>query len=280
MKKKLLYSLFIGICFAIAYTATTKSAGPPPYSTGAPNELTCAQTTCHDGVTATVNSGTGSCDVEFDGGNDFYDNNKTYQVKVKVSHTALVKYGFQVVAIFKSDKKPAGTVTITDTIRTQLRDKKTVSWGCCPSREWVEHTAKGITAASPGSLEWTYNWKAPATGIGEVVFYLAALAGNNDAKDTLDYTYTKTKTITYKKGTNVGLDEILPEKFQASCLPGQRFISWQGLPEKVSVSVYDLNGRQLGHANNTQGVSVNSQGIYLLVFKNEGTVSCQKLLVY
>ncbi|MSQ79257.1 MAG: T9SS type A sorting domain-containing protein [Flavobacteriaceae bacterium] len=280
MKRKLLYSLFIGSGLAIAYTATTKIAGPPPYSTGAPNELTCAQSTCHDGVTEAVNSGSGSCDVEFDGGNDFYDNNKTYQVKIKVSHSAFVKYGFQVVALFKSDRKPAGTVTITDTIRTQLRDKKNVSWGCCPSREWVGHKAAGITAANSGSLGWTYNWRAPATGNGEVVFYLAALAGNNDATDTLDYTYTTTKTITYKMGTNTGVDEPLAEKFQAFCLAGQRYISWQGLPEKVSVSVYNINGKQLNQTCNTQGVSVNKEGVYLLVFKNEGEVYCQKLFVY
>ena len=51
----ILGSLSIILCMgAIAFEASTKSAGTPPYTTGAPSELTCAQATCHDGVTSKV----------------------------------------------------------------------------------------------------------------------------------------------------------------------------------------------------------------------------------
>lgn len=277
MSKKIWGLFFISLFVAI--TASTKIAGPPPYSTGAPGEKTCAQATCHDGVTDKINSGAGLCSIVFDNGNLTYDHSRSYNVTITATHPGLIKYGFQVVAITKGGNQPAGNVTITDSIRTQLRDKKTVSWGCCPTREWVEHTAAGITTGNPGSLSWTYGWTAPASGTADVVFYAATLAGNNDGKDTLDYTYTKTLTIAYKQQNTGVAEEKIGEKPQFFSRQGSGLIQWKGLPPGAQVQLYTMAGKLLHHTA-TEGAHVPGSGVYVVVYRAGETSGFAKVLVW
>ena len=51
---------------------------------------------------------------------------------------------------------------------------------------------------------FTVNWTAPATGVGDVTFYVAAVGANgNGSNGTGDVTYTKTLTVTELVTMNV-----------------------------------------------------------------------------
>ena len=55
---------------------------------------------------------------------------------------------------------------------------------------------------SPGTTSWSIDWKAPATGSGNVQFNLAVLAGNNNGNDNGDMYATMATTLQEAVATN------------------------------------------------------------------------------
>lgn len=142
--------------------------------TGAPGEMAhsgnaCAS--CHGGTAA---SGDGFNILSWDEGIDNYTPGETYTMLLSMED-ASNKNGFQLVALKASDNTQAGTVVVTDEVRTQGQ-------AGIQGRQYLSHRAAGNT-----SSVWTFNWTAPAADEGNVIFYVATNKtnnnGNSDAGD-------------------------------------------------------------------------------------------------
>ncbi|MEC9159086.1 MAG: choice-of-anchor V domain-containing protein [Bacteroidota bacterium] len=133
--------------------------GSPTGKTGAPGENNCTQ--CHSG---SVNDGSLFSNLSFSGVNE-YSPGSTYNLTLNIQNGA-VKNGFQLVALDSLTASNAGTLIVTDAIKTQLSSGS--------GRTYLNHRNSGTIFSS-----WSFDWKAPSTNVGPVTFYYAYNVTNN-----------------------------------------------------------------------------------------------------
>ncbi len=179
-------------------SSVLKSTGPPAcYSKEPPNNVSCTMSGCHsDHLT---NSGTAQLSLDLGDAGAGYSPNQTYNININLSKAGMLRAGFQIIAVQDNDQLSSpGTITLSNKATTQILNVSDTHGGNCDAthKTWVEHTFAG-TDVSGGNASWTYKWKAPATDVGNITFYLAALEANDDQDNLGDYTYTLSKSMAF-----------------------------------------------------------------------------------
>ncbi len=161
-------------------TAHGFSSGPPAGHTGAPGELTCATSGCHQG---SLNGGPGRLTITAP---SVYEPGETYQITVRQTATesSRRRWGFQLTALTVSNRK-AGDLNNTNNLAVVLDDD-----GPGFNRQYIEHTLNGTFAGQTSQASWTFEWTAPDTDAGPVIFYAAGNQANNDGTNNGDQIYT------------------------------------------------------------------------------------------
>jgi hypothetical protein len=165
------------ILLAIPVITYASVFGPDFGYTGAPGDNgNC--TACHTG---TPNSGGGSVNVT--GIPNAYQPGQQYNVTVTVQQTARTRFGFQLTAI-DSNGNRAGTLESLggDTSLNPVSGQG--------GRQYIQHTQQGTSQNVNNGRSWQVRWTAPATGIGQVRFFVAGNAANNNGNETGDSIYT------------------------------------------------------------------------------------------
>ena len=181
-------------CTLVVDSADARSGKPPTNRTGAPGHSTCAG--CH------TSAGTGNVSLDFSGFGE-YEPSQIYSMMVTVADLGKFRFGFSMVAR-DADNNTADVG----------------SWSAGSADTQVHGTAGSHASHKNAPFEadahtFTVNWTAPATGAGDVTFYVAAVGANgNGSKGAGDVTYTKTLTVTELVAMNVapvvaGVDGIL-----------------------------------------------------------------------
>lgn len=167
MKKLFCVALSL-ICLPVLLLAY--STGPPPGTTGAPGESTCIQ--CHFGPP--VNTGSGN--VRVVGLPVVYQPGVTYSLTVFLENIGQSRWGFELVIKDTLLRKQAGVIILTDPVRT-----KVINGFPDTALKYLEHTIGGTyQGISDGPVMWSFQWRAPDTGVGAVGIYLAGNASNNN----------------------------------------------------------------------------------------------------
>lgn len=177
--KMVLFGIFAAVAASAGLTAKRVEAfstGPDPGLTGAPGEETCAS--CHSG------GGPGGM-LAITGVPGNYAADQEYNITVTLTQAGRLRFGFQATVIDAAGRR-AGTLIITDNARTQLFTG-TIGGN---QRTYVEHTFTGTVPSAPGQGSWSFRWRAPATSVGSVTFYVAGNAANGDATNFGDTIYT------------------------------------------------------------------------------------------
>lgn len=194
MKQKIISAiiLFTGIVIISSNKLLIKSNGAPVASTGAPRDVTCAKSGCHVG--SVINEGNGKLSLSFNNGLNSYEAGKTYPITVEISQKDIQRFGFQLVAICDADTSNAGTIEITDSLRTQILKgvKKNAD------RKYITYKYAGTEPFAKEKGSWTFNWTAPKNYKGNITFYYGAIAANNDGTDSGDWVYHQSTTILSK----------------------------------------------------------------------------------
>lgn len=166
------------------------SGGAPAGRTGAPGEINCTTSGCHDSGSAQDGTGFQTIIIS-DGGGAVteYTPNATYTIAITMT-TANPKNGFEIVSLDGSNAQ-AGTVTITNTTATQ-------SVNGSAGKKYVTHKTAGNTLNT-----WSYSWTAPATNVGDVTFYLATNESNSSGSDQGDIIRLSNTSI----GSTAGIKE-------------------------------------------------------------------------
>ena len=177
------------------------SNGPEPSHTGAPAvgahpaEPVCTQ--CHTAGTSGPNLNAAGGAVEILDLPDMYAPGITYRLRVRLASDSTARFpdrrwGFQLTAVNAADGTGAGTFTVRgaqsggDTL--QVMDADPVDgW---PTRRYVEHLWDGVHDGATGPVEWSFDWTAPAQGLGTVLFYAAGNATNGSYEPGGDWIYT------------------------------------------------------------------------------------------
>jgi uncharacterized protein (TIGR03437 family) len=192
----------IAIVVGIPLILWASGSGPIPHSTGAPGENpeACAQATCHVGTP--VNSAGGNVSLTFSTGNT-YTPGASVSITVRVTDPANNRFGFQLTARPASniDTGQAGSfASVSNTSGMLILCENDVIRGAsgCPLRfpiEFLEHSQPSTTGV------WTLTWNAPATNVGNIVFYVAGNAVNgNGVEDRGDHVYTANATLSPSTG--------------------------------------------------------------------------------
>lgn len=172
---------------ASASNVFTSSSQAPAGNTGAPGENTCARSGCHS-----TNSAVSTSLILFDtappagGLANGYTPGQQYDLIVNVNSltpptgTITPKYGFSLTAVDGSNNA-AGTFAVTNTNNTSLSS--------AGGKSYIGHKSANSTAA------WVFKWTAPASGTGDVTFYIAANSSNNNGNALGDGIYVRNITV-------------------------------------------------------------------------------------
>jgi hypothetical protein len=171
------------------------SGGASAGNAGAPGENNCTQ--CHAGSVA---SGNGFNILEWADGINNYTPGETYTITLSMTDAA-AKNGFQLVALAQNGNTQAGTIVVTDQVRTQLLNGQA-------GKQYLGHRAAGNS-----SSQWSFNWTAPASNVGNVIFYVATNKTNSNNQTSGDLIRLSQHTFP-APASSVSLSEY--EQIQAS----------------------------------------------------------------
>lgn len=179
----------LGIALVFPVYLVSRSAGPPPRSTGGnfPGESSCARAGCHGGD---LNSGPGSVAVTIDGqplDQYRYEPGTTVAVVVKVAEAGMSRWGFQATARSEDGCAQAGRFGVTGDPNVQIITDVATPDGCTGGTiEFPEHN---FPKAGGDGAEFEFEWTAPPDGFGLVRFAAAANAANGNNTPNGDNIY-------------------------------------------------------------------------------------------
>ncbi|HNX07008.1 MAG TPA: hypothetical protein PKL96_05445 [Bacteroidales bacterium] len=179
MKTRTILLTFVTVVFAGMFFSVqlfSYPGGAPAAKTGSPSDVkTCMA--CHK-ATLKTQEGMITCDAA----NNMYEPGKTYTMEAAAKGSAnTVRIGFEV-SPQNAAGKLLGTMFLTNPDETKLIGKG----------KYITHTDQGSRAQ--GSKKWSFKWKAPAAGTGDVTFY-----GSFMVSESSQMVYTSTLTLKEKK---------------------------------------------------------------------------------
>lgn len=249
-----------GLIFS-AFTLLHSNGSPGGY-TGSPGDgKTCVQ--CHGG-TATTQAGIITSDVPPIAG---YTPGANYTITVTVPGSADLNKGFEV-----SPQNATGTLLGTLT---------------AGSGSQLVNSSKSVTQTTPeitGPAVWTFTWKAPVAGTGNVTFYGAFVSG---------YSTVLTSTMTVSEHVSSSINAVNQLAFNIYPNPVRdRLDVTFSLAKRATVSftilsidgkkITDISSVTLPEGNHKQSFDVRnklSHGVYNLVLNVDGNISTKKFLV-
>ncbi len=281
MKKQI---LFTALVVAVGTMSFVQSENGKAGYTASPGEVSCNASGCHTGHA--LNSGTGSVVITAATMPNWeYNPGQVYPISVTVAQSGISLFGIGFEAL-KSNGANGGTLAITNSAQTKILNK-TISGNV---RSNVVHTLNG--GASSASHTFTFNWTAPATGTGNVTFYVSGNAANGNGSESGDYIYTASQVVSQ---TTTALNDInafagsvnvfpnpVSEKINvhfALSEPGTVEMDLVGMDGKICdrISYGTLApGEHEISRDLPQGLK---KGNYLLTIHNNGNVTNKKIMV-
>lgn len=173
---------------AVSYESLTNAAGAPSKKSGAPGELDC--TDCHSGTAISSGKKWSNISLTTNTGSTLdYIPDSTYTITLDYTESAKTKFGFELTPLRKSDNKLAGTLKAT--ANTTKVVTGTVNGN---SRDYMTQTSNGNTFSN-NNAKWSFEWKAPSSNVGDIIFYVALNVTNADKTDNGDEVYIKQFTF-------------------------------------------------------------------------------------
>ncbi len=274
MKKSLQLKIFYGfvlMMLVIGYTKIgfAKEDGAPSGNTGSPGDdnQTCAHVDCHTG-SASSRDGLIFTDVPELG----YLSGVEYLITVKVSEPGIEKFGFQASPQTIEGSK-LGKLTLIDPLLTKLTG----------GSKYVTHTLSGT--AGTDSLSWTFHW-TPESASGDVTFYVAVNASDNEEDATGDLIFTNSLTI-QEDPSNVPLSIEDLNKITFDLIsPTSNYLILNvatAVNDNLEVSIFDVHGNYIKsttyqYSNGSMQIPLDgiSAGIYFVNLRNaQGTITKQ-----
>ena len=233
------------------------SGGGIAGKTGAPGESNC--TDCHSG--STLSGATENSFFLYDNGLNVvtsYVPGDTYTATLQMA-SAPAKAGFSSTTLDASDVK-AGTLIGASIGGTQnFADS---------GRDYVSQTGSSNTSA-----DWAWSWVAPTTSAGDVTFYIATNATNDDGTTSGDMIYLSEHVITVS--STQGINETSNEaNFTAgyNATSNKLMLDFTTLAiGDMNLNLVDMNGRSVFTYNlGTSESGSNNETIALPSSLNDG----------
>lgn len=252
-------TLSVFLSTIILLTSQFKSkyeSGPPAGVTGSPGDgQTCVA--CHGGSAPNTPSLIVT-DIPVTG----YVPNAVYNVTATVSHGTFNKFGFQVSPQNLTGQQK-GTLIVTNATITQLTG----------GTKYIMHKTAG-TAGTANSNTWTFQWKAPASGGGNVTFYGAFVKSNANNQSNGDAVTVSQLEVSEDLSIGVKENNVVTEEWKVFPMPCANEINITLIKndsQKVRVLVRTMDGKivmqdVLNNTNSTLKLNTSElpSGVYML----------------
>ncbi len=265
-----IFAVAIGSIFTTEYSSSANGnlIGAPATSTGSPGDASsCSSLGCHGAISftapyfspspTTTVAGLITSTIPAGG----YIPGNTYTITGTVTSPGKTRFGFEI-----SPQNTAGTLlgtlTATDTT-THL-----VGTG----NKYITHKQSGIDGTT-GSHTWSFDWTAPAAGVGPVTFYGMFMITNNDGKADVGDVLQKSTLLIHEFGTT-SIDEVKNIANYISIYPNpisDNFFINNSLNAmgSMAVNISDMNGqfvKKIPNVLNRQSINIDdlAKGVYFL----------------
>lgn len=258
--------LLIGLIVFICYNqGNSNSFGAPGENAGAPGEMTCAQGGCHDDNPINAGNGTLQIKPTYDGDKTTtYSENLTFNIELSLKDDQMNAAGFQIVAQRTDNNTAVGS------FNPQSNQKLSGN-----NNNHLTHT-QTATSFEGNTQTWTIEWEAPSQDVGEIRFYAAANAANNNNRNTGDLIYGSDTTLTYDKSTSTPQTAI-NEETQVYPNPTKEMLNIH-LPAakqaNFDIRLFDMNGKPV-ETFPTQTLSQTTKSINLPANLEQGAYMLQ-----
>ena len=282
MKRIFTSIILLSACIIALSSAVLTDNGKAGYN-GAPGEVTCNTTNCHNSFA--LNSGGGSVVATCNMVNWKYDPMTTYTISIKVARTGNHLFGVGA-EILNNVNDNAGMLTITDAVHTQIKTR-TVSG---ISRRNVVHTLNGGNFQD--SAVFTFNWTSPDTTAGPLTMYFSGNAANGTGSPAGDYIYTATQQIFPSTGNSINQIKTSDDVRIYPNPANEKFYVHYNTPknESFKVFLYDLKGaKQIELLSKISDTGENNDviplpdnlpaGVYFIRLESPSMNKIQKLIV-
>lgn len=267
MKKN--YSILITflspVILVLFFAGTLYHSGSPGGRTGSPGDNGNNCTTCHSGTPNNVNSWITS-DVPELG----YIVGDTYNITATGTHIGVGRFGFELTAEDESGNK-VGQFIVSGDGQTQLVN----------NGKSVTHTSSGITP-NGSTKTWTFQWIAPATDVGNITFYAAFNAANNNGGTSGDIIYLSSMTISE---SSIGIHEN-NDNLEFSLFPNPSYgdINVNHQLTDAQIQISDINGKLVynqmtNEKNNKINLRHLDAGVYFVQLVNGNDKYTKKLII-
>ena len=230
------------------------SFGAPPSSTGAPGEITCAESGCHDDGPIPMKHDAHLMNIQTPSG--AFIPGDTALITINVKDADIHRFGFQMTAIDENGQS-LGEFLITDPNHTQIMQNHVD----LRDRQYVTYTKAGTQAQKVGEHEWSFKWIIPNTNARFAHFFLATVSANNDNRDKGDRVFLRDTVIPIKSMTSVHEETKVLFERKGDILT----VNQDGNP--FSIAMYSMLGYlYTEYQGNTVSIDLNSipKGLYIL----------------
>lgn len=233
MKLKLLFALMgIGVLFFTYSLMNQQASGyvsqPPPAKTGAPGENICTE--CHFGPAASDVSGIITTNIPASG----YEADSTYEITVTVSDDGTSRFGFEITSM-NADNNYVGEFLSNNDVSVIQNGK------------YAAH--KALSTVGTDSKSWWFEWVAPSTGTGNVIFYVAANLANNNNNTSGDIIIKDNLTVSEFEEP-ISVSEIFVDGGEVKIFPNPIHVGQDVSLEVdeegfLEIDLSDLNGKTM-----------------------------------
>lgn len=275
MKKKFTLVLSMLVMAGLVYDyhfqmAHTNSGGGPAGHTGSPGDgQSCARIGCHNG-------GPGQSNETFELTTNIpasgYVAGTTYNMTFTMTKTGGQKFGFQL-----SPQNASGEVLGTLAAGT---GSSVVGGG-----DYLTHSFSG-TSASGGTRSWSFQWTAPSSGTGDVIFYTVANFTNNNGSTSGDVVLTGSETFQEFSTVGVAENELASFNVYPNPVENEINIAFNDVDEEIMVTLFDISGKKVVDERfDTPNIRIDlaskslNTGIYFLQLEVAGKSTVKKLLI-
>ncbi len=251
-------------------------------ATGSPGETTCNTTQCHNNFT--LNSGGGSIAISSPNLNNWvYSPGQVYQIDVTVSKLGVNLFGLGFEAL-RSTGANGGTLSITNSTETQIKS----AFISGNIRANVVHKLNG--GASADTKTFSFNWTAPNSNIGNITFYAAGNASNDNGTAAGDYIYTTSQVVTFATGVDDVATSNKIGRIYPNPVSDQMKIAFTMLEHgQVEFNLYNLQGSfvcnlvksEYAQGNHESDIRIHDNvepGVYLVELKTADARSLKKIV--
>jgi len=218
-----------------------KSTAAHESSTGAPGELTCAQSGCHE-TSKIFRDDTTNALLFFDADSTYGDSMEGVTLRVRKEDCK--KFGFQIVCL-DTLMKNVGSWVLLNKERVQMQSADFSVPGA-NGRKYLTHTYKGTIPQSTGEIFWEFSWLPPLNGYkGAVTFYVMTNCTNNDNTNSGDALYASKHTLRHQSSPTFISEEKKNQIISFQTTQGSWSLPLPMEERMTSLEICDLSGKYI-----------------------------------